>query len=119
MEQAAKYARQALDWYIYYTSEEQYLSNPKSKAHRITSLAQCYYLVGDDHYKEILDTIKHCPLCEYCHHACCYEEFLIRARIAELSKEYADAVKYYELSYDLCPNDCEAKLGAERCAKFV
>ena len=119
MEQAAKYARQALDWYIYYTSEEQYLSNPKSKAHRITSLAQCYYLVGDDHYKEILDTIKHCPLCEYCHHACCYEEFLIRARIAELSQEYADAVKYYELSYDLCPNDCEAKLGAERCAKFV
>ena len=119
MEQASKYAKQALDWYIYYTSEEQYLSNPKSKSHRITSLAQCSYLIGDDHYKEILDSIKKCPLCEYCHHSRCYEEFLIRARLAELSKEYADAVKYYELSFDLAPNDCEAKLGAIRCAKFV
>ncbi len=118
-ELAQKYAAQALEWYLYYISEEQYLINPRNRAHRITCLAQCYYLTGNAHYKEILDSLNTCSLCEYCLHPCCYEEFLIRARLAELDKDYENAFKYYQLSYDLAPNDCEAKLGIKRCLKFV
>ncbi|MCR4716332.1 MAG: tetratricopeptide repeat protein [Lachnospiraceae bacterium] len=117
---AKKYADEALSIYLYYKSDTMFLANESVRTLRLIKLAQANFLAGNDNYIQYLDMINsECKVCNHCHTAICYEEYLIRARICELESEYSKAKDYYQKAFDMSKDDCEAYLGVIRCSQFV
>ena len=100
-------------------SVEDYLSFKKYRPSRIQCVFSTLYALGDrEKALEYCDQMDKCPRCEMCHYVMCGEKFLRLGRMYEMEGMKKEALDFYRMTWEKCPDDPETYIAIKELEKI-
>ena len=101
-------------------SVEDYLSFKKYRPARIQCVFSIYYALGErDKALEYCEQMDQCPRCEMCHYIMCGEKFLRLGRLYEMEGMKREALDFYRMTWEKCPDDPETFIAIKELEKEI